>query len=338
MSIVLFDPSLRNNHGELNGNLGDIIITEAIRGELHRIFGDEEIISISSHSYPGEKELRKIGDARKRFVGGTNLLSSEMRVSRQWKFPTRSMAFRRTAILCGVGWRGYEGEIGAATMLLLHAILSKRCIHSVRDEYTKQKLASCGIKNVLNTSCPTLWALAGERRTINNRPPARNVLVMLTDYRQEPELDRQFLRCVEKCYDRIFLWPQGEGDVAYFRSLQTENRGNVCVLDESMVGLEECLSAITDLDYVGTRLHGGIKCMLAGKRSLIIEVDNRALEIAKSTGLPTIRRDDIRGLERWVRHGWTSDLHVDAGPIEMWREQFQTDRSNRSDEKCALRS
>jgi len=86
--------------------------------------------------------------------------------------------------------------------------------------------------------------------------------------------------------------------------------------------LDSCLSLTPDLDYVGTRLHGGIRCLIAGKRSLILEVDNRAAEIAKETGLPSLPRTDLANIERWVKDGWESEIWVDDKPVRKWRQQF----------------
>ena len=49
----------------------------------------------------------------------------------------------------------------------------------------------------------------------------------------------------------------------------------------------------SDLDYVGTRLHAGIRALSKGHRSLIISIDNRAECISADTGLPILRREDV---------------------------------------------
>ena len=162
MGVLLFNPTLKDNNGTLNSNLGDIIITQAVMGELNRMFPGEEVMSISSHAQPDDAGKFKIKHARHRIVGGTNVLGSDMRHCRQWSIPGRLMALH-PAILCGVGWQHYQSSVKLFTRVLLFIALSRTYIHSVRDSYTKRKLASCGIWNVVNTSCPTLWGLAGQR-------------------------------------------------------------------------------------------------------------------------------------------------------------------------------
>ncbi len=71
-------------------------------------------------------------------------------------------------------------------------------------------------------------------------------------------------------------------------------------LEHTFDSLKKFLASGTPVDYIGTRLHGGVFCLLRGKRSLIVEVDNRATEIARDTGLPTVKRVDLETLRRWI--------------------------------------
>lgn len=321
MGILLFNPSLKDHEGSLNSNLGDVIISQAVIGEINRIFPKEPIVSISSHAYPGDAERKKIRNARHRIVGGTNVLGSDMKNDRQWSFSAKTMAFH-PAILCGVGWKQYQSSVRVITKLLLKCVLSRNFIHSVRDGYTKQKLATCGIRNVVNTSCPTLWGLAGPKRSVNEQKPGRSVLLMLTDYRPDEEADRLLVSCLGRHYERIYFWPQGEMDLSYLSSIMKPKTFDLVVLDRTLEALDRFLSNTSDLDYVGTRLHGGIRCLMAGKRSLILEVDNRAKEMAKETGLPALARFDLPNIARWIKAGWKSEIWIDEKPIKQWREQF----------------
>ncbi len=219
MSVLLFNPSLKDNVGNLNDNLGDIIISQAVTAELEILFPNETIISISSQAHPGLLEKQKIKAARHRIVGGTNLLSSDMRRFRQWKIPGRFMAFRFPAVLCGVGWNSYQGDPTPFTKFLLKSVLTRKLIHSVRDEYTRQKLAACGITNVVNTSCPTLWKWAGQKVCVNTQARGESVLLMLTDYRTAPEADSFLISCLARHYKTIFFWPQGRDDFNYLSNL-----------------------------------------------------------------------------------------------------------------------
>ena len=192
MGILLFNPSLKDHDGALNSNLGDIIISQAVLGEINRAFPGEEVrVSIASHrlSRQGRNCEDQTGPAIPRIVGGTNVLSSDMRHCRQWRFSAKTLAFH-PAILCGVGWQHYQEPVSIFTKFLLQVILARFALHSVRDGYSKKKLASCGVWNVVNTSCPSLWSLAGQKKVVNEQKPARSVLFMLTDYRKDEEADR----------------------------------------------------------------------------------------------------------------------------------------------------
>jgi hypothetical protein len=321
MGVLLFDPALGDNKGTLNSNLGDIIISQAVTSELKSLFPKEEIVSVSSHAVPGDAEVEKIKNARHRIVGGTNLLSSDMRNGGQWGLRGKVMA-SNPAILCGVGWQQYQPSVKWSTRMLLKLVLSRSFTHSVRDDYTRKKLATCGIWNVVNTSCPTLWGLAGQRRIVNGQKPARNVLLLLTDYRQDQEADKFLVSLLFENYQTIYFWPQGEMDLSYLLTLIPDKTSKLVVLERTMAALDTCLATVADLDYVGTRLHGGVRCIIAGKRSLIIKVDNRATEVAKETGLPALDRTDTVNIDKWVKTGWKSEIWVDEKPINRWRQQF----------------
>jgi hypothetical protein len=141
---------------------------------------------------------------------------------------------------------------------------------------------------------------------------------MLTDYDRNPALDRQLLELASRYYDRMYLWPQGQGDAAYASELGYTGR----IIDRSLAALDELLATEQALDYLGTRLHGGIRCLKAGKRCLIIEVDNRAREIGRDTSLPTIARDDLAGIQKWIKGSSEVRLWLPVEEIANWRRQF----------------
>src|SRR5476649_1895102 len=130
MTILVFNPAIKDHHGTLNDNLGDCIIWQAVEQQLKAIFGPSiGINSISSHVPPDKHALQQIKAAAYRFVGGTNLLSSQMGKERQWKVSGKAMGFRHPAILMGVGWGGYETGPDTFTRILLKAVLSRKFLH-----------------------------------------------------------------------------------------------------------------------------------------------------------------------------------------------------------------
>lgn len=323
MQICLLDPSLQNHDGTPSNNLGDLIINAAVCRELRSLFSDRDILRISTHTPMAAEQVKLARHSSLIFVGGTNLLSSKMNEYRQWKIWLRQSIHIRRAILLGVGWWQYQEAPDLYTSLILHTALSKRgALHSVRDEYTRKKLASIGIKNVINTGCPTMWPLADLQPGAVPTQKAKQALVMITDYLKEPELDRKLIELLFAKYEKVFFWPQGKGDADYVTSLNLDHP--MIWLDRSLESLENFVDTAGAFDYIGTRLHGGVRCLLSKKRSLILEVDNRAKEIAADTGLPTAKRDDFAYLAHWIDTPHVTHISIDLANVEQWRNQFKS--------------
>src|SRR5258705_10807416 len=113
--IALLDPSLQNNNGEPSDNLGDLIIHDSIKQLLEELFPGKEIIRISTNVFLTKKEKMIINNSLYTFVGGTNILTSDIR-----HFPRLSPVKRKgfylfpgfsKVILCGVGWAAYQQQM-----------------------------------------------------------------------------------------------------------------------------------------------------------------------------------------------------------------------------------
>ena len=79
--------------------------------------------------------------------------------------------------------------------------------------------------------------------------------------------------------------------------------------------------AIDDLDYVGTRLHAGIRALSKGHRSLVISIDNRAECIGADTGLPVLRREDVMiALAEKVHSQIRAEIRMPWENIQKFRE------------------
>jgi SAM-dependent methyltransferase len=328
MKICLFNPGLEDNRGTLSSNLGDLIIEKAVRRELAMFAGDSRIFSVSTQAYPEAKQISRILRSGLRIVGGTNLLSSNMDTYNQWKIKPRDAALIRKAVLLGVGWWQYQDEPNEYTKNLLRRCLSDQWLHSVRDSYTLQKMRSMGFENVINTGCPTMWPLVDINRSEFPTEKADSVLLMLTDYislYQKPELDVTLVELLLSRYRTVYYWPQGRQDLELVRQWS----GQLKILEPNIQSLFSLIEGPESFDYVGTRLHGGVACLLARRRSLILEVDNRAAEIAKDTNLPTCARDDFEFISRWIDGPTETRITMDAKAIRLWREQFTPESISR---------
>ncbi len=183
-------------------------------------------------------------------------------------------------------------------------------------------MREAGIDNVVATGCPSIWCLDGFR---SEAPRSGDCLVMLTDYYMDPVDDDAFLRTVRDHFPgTIFFFPQGLGDVAYLRTLPVyaSLAHRLEILDRSLDNLET-LCRTHPLTYVGTRLHGGVMAMSCGVPSVILGVDNRAIEKGRDFQLPVIPRPDTATLKRWLRgEAPFPKIVVPHDLIERWGEQF----------------
>jgi hypothetical protein len=77
-----------------------------------------------------------------------------------------------------------------------------------------------------------------------------------------------------------------------------------------------------DVDFIGTRLHGGIRAMQKGHRALIIGIDNRATEIGRDTNLPVVQRQDLAAIEAWIDGGRATEIILPMAAIQGWKAQL----------------
>lgn len=319
MAVCLFDPGIATHDGAPSSNLGNLVIQDAVNREVERVLPGHEIVRISTFQTPDPESRWALRRAEWILVGGTNILTSEMDKYRQWVISIRHAIHVRKAILLGAGWWKYQSAPNWYTRFFLRLLLSGKSVHSVRDNYTLGMLATAGWRNAVNTSCPTMWPLDQKNESDYPASKAGNVLVMLTDYARDPEADRRLLELLCASYDKVYAWPQGMEDQAYLRDFAAP----IEILPRTMEALERVVTRNGPVDYIGTRLHGGIYCLNRGVRSLILEVDNRAAEIAKDTGLLTARRDDFARIERWIREPLPFRIDLDQQAISKWRGQFR---------------
>jgi len=64
------------------------------------------------------------------------------------------------------------------------------------------------------------------------------------------------------------------------------------------------------------------------KRPLVLEVDNRAKEIARDTGFPTAPRGDFAAISRWIAGSSPLHIRINSAAIGQWREQFRAGGPN----------
>ena len=313
--ITLCDTSVSSQ------NIGDYLIMDTIQNIIAELFPQHMILRVPTHDLIRGPSYDCIRRSEHAFVCGTNLLTSHMLLYRQWKVGLFDTLFVHDFVLLGVGWWQYQSRPDFYTRVLLHRLLSNKKIHAVRDSYTERQLRAIGFENVVNTGCPTMWTLTPEHCASIPREPASAVVFTLTDYKPSPLQDTELVKCLLTEYGRVYFWPQGTHDWAYIKSLGLTTK-NIAVLPPRVRAYDQLLESDPDLDYVGTRLHAGIRALTFGHRTIIIGVDNRAVEIGADTGLPVLPRAEISSLCAKINADYDPQIKIPERNIAIWKEQF----------------
>jgi polysaccharide pyruvyl transferase WcaK-like protein len=315
MKVTIFDTSVSSS------NLGDFIIMEAVKDQLESLFPSAMMLHTYTHDKISKPSYHIINKADYKFVGGTNLLSSRMNSYNQWKINLYDSLFLDKIILLGVGWWQYQQVPNLYTKLILKSILHKEITHSVRDTYTEKMLHSIGIKNVINTSCPTMWKLTQEHCRKIPKAKADSVILTLTDYNRAPKTDIRFIEILLYEYDQVYFWPQGINDVDYIQELEMEKE--VIIIPPTLKAFNELLKSTDNtIDYIGTRLHAGIKALQNKRRAIIVGIDNRAIEKAKDFNIQICKREKLNELEELIYSDFETNLNIPLDNIQTWKNQF----------------
>jgi FkbM family methyltransferase len=314
--ISILDTSVCDN------NLGNQIIMDSVDGYLRQIFPSEFFIRLPFLDNFGTEAIKYIGKSAVTFLGGTNSLSSEMENYKQIGIDHTNYERIRNIVLMGVGWWQYQGAISDHTQRILRHCLHPGVYHSVRDSYTKDKLSTIGINNVIVTGCPTLWPLTQEHCKRIRRSKSENVLLTFTNYSQDKS-DLELFNIVKSRYKNIFVWVQGPEDLEYARNFSEK----ITILPPRLDALDELLSSDIELDYIGTRCHAGIRAMQFMRRSIIIGVDNRAIEMQRDFNLPVLSRANLNSLPKIIDCEFETKLNIPFDKVQQWAGQFSANGS-----------
>jgi polysaccharide pyruvyl transferase WcaK-like protein len=296
-------------------NVGDQIIMEAVRSGLRDPLAGALLTTVASHDRMGPKGRTLIRAADVVVAGGSNLISSHMWIRAVWKLGLRDAFLGMNTILMGVGWYQFQRKPDPYTAWLLRRVLHPTALHSVRDSHAQAMLASIGITNVINTGCPTTWGLAGPGAPTFPSHRAEEVVTTLNCYIPDRDADRRLIEMLRARYRRIYAWVQTAEDHAMLRELGED----IVILDPSLAAYDELLASDRSLDYVGNRLHGGIRALQHGRRAIIQEIDNRAKEMGRDLNLPTVERTDFAKLERMIDGDLTIDVRPPLENIARWK-------------------
>lgn len=307
------------NPGIGTSNLGDLIIYDAVISELRKTFRDDLFTNYPSQLHTGFDAKRLMSEKDLLFVSGTNMLSSNMDSRHQWKIgPGHKPFLKNKVLLLGAGWWQYQDRPNRYTIDLYKTVFSDKHLHSVRDSYSYNMLKSIGIENVVNTSCPTLWNLNTDHCSTIPQTKAENVVTTLTFYKANPELDRKMMQILSENYSRVYLWVQGLDDVKYLKKIDA-NCKNIEFVAPTIDAFNKVLED-PSVEYLGTRLHAGVRALQKGKRTQIVAVDNRAVEIAKDTNLNVIKRENIEQMFDFIEKVYQTKITLPVENIKSWRQ------------------
>ncbi|HDR3886987.1 TPA: polysaccharide pyruvyl transferase family protein [Bacillus cereus] len=322
-NVLVLDTSV----GSLNK--GDDIIMKCVRYQLSDITKNSYILTLPTHVSPfhwyqvarGSHRVKLYSNAKYKFVGGSNLLTMDMLTHfPQWNINMFNYGPLKGSILVGVGvgvGAGKGNKINAYTKMLYKKVLSHEYIHSVRDERTKKFLEEMGLK-ALNTGCATLWSLTPEFCKEIPTKKSDSVIFTLTHHSKDLVKDQLLIDVLRKNYKNIYFWIQDASDFLYFENLS--NTEDIKVVPPNIEAYEKVLN--TDVDYIGTRLHGGVFAMRHKKRTIIISIDERARGMSETYNLNLIERADFDNLEKIINSKIITDVKVDFEVVDQWLKQF----------------
>lgn len=318
--IVLLEPSISSL------NIGDYIIVDSIKKELSDLLNNAYIVEQPTqtpliHFYQkNDARIKLASEADYRFVCGSNLFWQNMfSLTPQWNCNIFNYKTIKNSILVGVGSGSEKKRLGLYTTSLYKKILNNNYIHSVRDEITKKHVESIGLR-AINTGCATMWSLTESHCKKIPSKKKDNVVFTLTDYLKDPIRDKIMIDILLKNYKEVYYWPQGYSDYSYFQKLEIQE--NIKILQPNLQSMKDILNT-NEVDYVGTRLHGGIFAMQHFTRSIIIIIDNRARDMKQNYNLSAIERNDINDLETLINSKWNTELNINEEKIQTWKAQFK---------------
>jgi hypothetical protein len=144
--------------------------------------------------------------------------------------------------------------------------------------------------------------------------------------------DRILLNTLKRHYGTVYFWPQQSEDDSYFKSLAIDG---VRLISPSLKAFDRVLQD-EDCDFIGTRLHGGIRALQKGRRCLVIAIDNRATEISKDFELPVLAREMCGEVLNWIYGEAPTRVKLPLNAIAEWRRQFSgSGRESRQAERSS---
>lgn len=321
-TVLLLNPAIGTD------NIGDYIIYECVCSEMAEIFRQAFVKEIPTqmpafHSYAVWRNsfaVQNYATCDYKFVGGSNILAKNMLTHYpQWNVNVFNCKPLAGSVCVGVG-AGAGEHTDAYTTHLYRKILSHSYYHSVRDERSKRYVEDVLGLKAINTGCVTMWALTPDFCAQIPAKKADNVVFTLTARMQPDPSDQMLIDTLKREYDHVSFWIQGNKDEAYFHAFS--NTEGIEIIPPHKAAYEAVLMR-NNIEYVGTRLHGGIYALRHKKRAIIISIDERARSISADTGLITIEKNALDGLPELINSAFETKPNIPFEEIARWRAQFE---------------
>lgn len=181
---------------------------EACSSILQNIFPNSIMKRFPTHIPMPISDFFSSKDSDISFFCGTNAFRRNWRFrarKNQWALNWWQRFLINPVITFGVGWNSYKTGSSLLSAATYRNLLSRKGVHSVRDEFTRQALMDIGIKNVINTGCPTIWELTQDRLSQIPNKKSCSVIFTLTDYNKDVLLDREFILLLIREYENIYF-------------------------------------------------------------------------------------------------------------------------------------
>ena len=321
-TVLLLNPAIGTD------NIGDYIIYECVCSEMAEIFRQAFVKEIPTqmpafHSYAVWRNsfaVQNYATCDYKFVGGSNILAKNMLTHYpQWNVNVFNCKPLAGSVCVGVG-AGAGEHTDAYTTHLYRKILSHSYYHSVRDERSKRYVEDVLGLKAINTGCVTMWALTPDFCAQIPAKKADNVVFTLTARMQPDPSDQMLIDTLKREYDHVSFWIQGDKDEAYFHAFS--NTEGIEIIPPHKAAYEAVLMR-NNIEYVGTRLHGGIYALRHKKRAIIISIDERARSISADTGLITIEKNALDGLPELIKSAFETKPNIPFEEIARWKAQFE---------------
>jgi len=321
-------------------NLGDQIVRESINEILFRLFGNEEnvvVLNFSSHQPLSCVHRRFINVLRRNSIKMVFTLSggnafhfgyTPFAFFNQWSISFLDVIYVRDVILFGAGTSTpLRVTHPKSDIMIIYSkyfwrkILNNEFIHAVRDEESKRLLISLGFNNVKNLGCPSLWKLNQEHIRYIPKQKA-DAVVMTLNSLYPSKKDVKLVELLSDIYRDVYFWPQGYTDIYYIKLINSRISKPIKIIPPNLDAYDNFMK-IQDVDYVGVRVHAGIRALHHKKRSIIIAIDHRALSWNKSFGLPTISREKVELLQDIIINPIEVNIKIPEAEVKEYLIAFK---------------